>query len=315
MEVAGRPHALPLRGRLFETQSHERKPLAVGDRVQVRLDAGGGAIEARLPRTTELHRRAAGEAERSQVVAANVSLVLAVTSVDQPPFQPELVDGVLVAAAREEIPAAIALTKVDLDPVAGERWAALYRGLGYPVFALSLADGQRTEAALAELGELLHRNRSVVCGLSGVGKSSLLNAVIPGQQLRIGSLSHIQQGRHTTTRTELVPLPGGGHVLDTPGVRSFHLFHVGAQELAFYFPELKQLLAGCGYRNCLHQDEPGCAVRAAVADGTIADSRYRSYRVMLAAALGEDPDAASPAADADADGRRRLRRPHRRHRR
>ena len=114
------------------------------------------------------------------------------------------------------------------------------------------------------IGDLLHKNGTVNCGLSGVGKSSLLNTVIPGLDLRIGTLSHIRQGKHTTSHTELIPLPGGGHVLDTPGVRSFHLFHVGSQELQFLLPEIGALLPQCGYRNCLHQDEPDCAVIAAV---------------------------------------------------
>ncbi len=312
VEIDGERAALPLRGRLFETPSHEKKPIAVGDRVLVRQDEQGGAIEAVLPRQSQLHRRAAGEGERAQVVAANVTLVLAVAALREPPLQPELIDGVLCAAGRAQIPAALVLTKVDLDREgAAQRWTDLYRGLGYPVYPLCLLPGHESREAIVELATALHRNRTVLCGLSGVGKSSLLNAVVPGCDLRVGSLSHIRQGKHTTAHTELIPLPGGGHVLDTPGVRAFHLFHTGAQELQFLFPELAPLLPCCGYRNCLHQDEPDCAVLAARRDGRIADSRYRSYRLMLAAALGEDPTSADPA-----DGDRRTRRsPHRRRRR
>jgi ribosome biogenesis GTPase len=284
VEVGGQRRTLPLAGKLFEGRGPEHRPLAVGDRVRVRLDGRGGAIDELLPRTSQLHRRAtrAGE-ERAQVVAANVTLVLAVAAVTEPPFQAELVDGVLAAALRERIPAALVLTKIDRDPEAAERWTTLYRGLDCHVHAVSLRKGHETRDALAEVAALLHRNRTVLCGLSGVGKSTLLNAVVPGLDLRIGTLSHIRQGKHTTSRTELIPLPGGGHVLDTPGVRSFHLFHVGSQETQFLFPEIAALLPRCSYRSCLHLDEPGCAVAAALQAGAIAASRYDSYRAMVTA--------------------------------
>lgn len=281
VEVDGQTLQLPLAGKLFETKTHEKRPLAVGDRVV--LDPTGKAIDAILPRTTQLHRRAATEGEeRAQVLAANVSLVFAVASVTEPPFQPELVDGLLAAAAREKIPAALVLTKCDLDPAAAAKWAAVYQASGVRILAVSTAPGHRTEDTLAEVGKLLHENRSVLCGLSGAGKSTLLNAVVPGVQLRTGALNHIRQGRHTTTHTELIPLPGGGHVLDTPGVRNFHLFCVGTQELQFLFPEIAALLPNCEYRSCLHEDEANCAVRPAVQKGVIPVSRYRSYQTMLA---------------------------------
>jgi ribosome biogenesis GTPase len=308
VEIGGERRTLPLAGKLFEQKSHEKRPLAVGDLVV--LDATGRAIDAVLPRTTQLHRRAASEGEqRAQVVAANVTHVLAAASVTQPPFQAELIDGVLAAAAREHIPATLVLTKVDLDAEAAAHWTAVYERVPVAVLATSTREGHRTEPALAVLGELLHRNRSVVCGLSGAGKSSLLNAVVPGITLRTGTLNHIRQGRHTTAHTELIPLPGGGHVLDTPGVRNFHLFHVGSQELQFLFPELARLLPQCEYRSCQHAEGANCAVRAAVAAGTIAASRYRSYTTMLQHALdAENPERQNPAGPPRGGGRRRPRR-------
>ncbi|MGE3175332.1 MAG: ribosome small subunit-dependent GTPase A [Planctomycetota bacterium] len=286
VEVDGERRALPLAGKLFEERSHEKRPLAVGDRV--RLDATGQAIDAVLPRQSRLHRRAASEGEpRAQVLAANITRVLVVTAAAEPPFQPDLVDGVLAAAAREDIPATLVVTKMDRDKKGrAQQWIDLYRGLGYHVLATSTAAGKETPATLAELAALLHQNRTVLCGLSGVGKSTLLNAVIPGLDLRVGSLNHIRQGRHTTTHTELIPLPGGGHVLDTPGIRSFHLFHAGAQEIQFLFPEIAARLPQCEYRNCLHRDgDPSCAVQRAVESGEIAESRYRSYAAMVAGAI------------------------------
>lgn len=295
---------MPLLGKLFETASHEKRPLAVGDMIE--LDATGNAIDVVLPRTSQLHRRSTGEGStRAQVMAANITLVLAVGSVTQPPFQSELVDGVLAAARREEIPAAVVLTKADLDPAAAEKWRAVYERIGIPTYVTSTAPGAESKASLAAVADLLHHNRSVLCGISGAGKSSLLNAVIPGSVLRVGSLNHIRQGRHTTTHTELVPLAGGGHVLDTPGVRNFHLFHVGEQELQFLFPEIAARLPQCEYRSCLHDDERDCAVRAAAERGEIAPSRFASYQRMLANARQEARPGTKAAPPNQRGGRRR----------
>src|SRR5262245_40683922 len=150
VEVDGVRHLLPFAGKLFEQSSHEKRPFAVGDRVVVRLDAAGGAIDAVRPRTSQLHRRATSEgAERAEVIAANVTLVLAVAAVAEPPFQAGLVDGLLAAAQRQRLPAALVLTKTDLDRDDGaRRWADLYRGIGLRVWTTSTAAAHRTTAAL-----------------------------------------------------------------------------------------------------------------------------------------------------------------------
>lgn len=307
VEVAGERRQLPLAGKLFGAKAHERRPLAVGDRVL--LSASGNAIEAVLPRSSQLHRRAAAEgSEQAQVLAANITHVLVVASVASPPFQPELVDGVLAAAARERIPATLVLTKVDLDADAARRWRQVYAGAGVRIVETCTVPGRSTTASLQELSALLHQNRTVVVGLSGAGKSSLLNALVPGVKLRTGDLNHIQQGRHTTTHTELLPLPGGGHVLDTPGIRNFQLFCTGSQELQFLFPELAARLPDCAFRSCLHDGEADCAVAAAVATGAIPESRYRSYRMMLADALAAERPGQRPSAPPRRGGRRRPRR-------
>ncbi len=302
VEVGGQRRTMPLAGKLFEERSHEKRPLAVGDRVL--FDVTGQAIDALLPRTSMLHRRAASEGEeRSQVVAANVTLALAVAAAAEPPFQPELVDGVLAGAVRQQIPAALVVTKIDRDKKgAAQQWIELYRKLGYRVFATCTQPGSETLDEFAQLRELLHQNRTVLCGLSGVGKSTLLNALVPGLQLRTGSLNHIRQGKHTTAHTELIPLPGGGHVLDTPGVRSFHQFQIGAQESQFVFPEIAALLPQCEYRNCLHRDEPGCAVLAGLENGAVHRSRYASYAAMLDHALRSER--LHSKVDSDDDGKR-----------
>ena len=287
--MEGQRHVLPLRGRLFERRSHQSRPVAVGDRVVAVLQEGGGAIQEILPRRSQLARTRAGNTEREQVLAANVSLVLVTASIREPKFEPEMVDRILAGAEREEIKAALVITKVDRDrkQQAGE-WAGLYRDLGYSVFPTSVAEGKETTESLRGLAELLHHNITVLCGPSGVGKSSLINHLIPGLDLRVGSIGRIRSGKHTTTHTQLVPLPGGGHVLDTPGIRNFGLYGLEPREVTFLFRELKPLLPRCEYRNCRHRHEPGCAVLEALQRQEIAPDRYQSYLLMLAEAEGRD---------------------------
>lgn len=307
VEVDGRHMTVPLAGKLFEVRGHEKQPLAVGDRVVLRMAEEGAAIDAILPRETVLLRRASSEsAEKAQLVAANISLVVAVGSIREPKFQPEVIDGILAAAARERIKPVLAITKADLAPPGeAEQWAALYRRAGYEVFVESTAPGHETRDSIAALGRLMHENRTAVVGLSGVGKSTLLNAIVPGLALKVGSLNASSHGRHTTTHTELVPLPDGGHVLDTPGIRAFHLFHVGSQELQFLLPEIGALLPQCAFRDCLHLAGAKCAVMQALDRGDIAASRYESYRKMVTEALeAEKPPKGQVGADR---GRRRSR--------
>lgn len=278
----GQVQTLPLRGRLFEKRTYEKRPIAVGDRVRVHLDDDGGAIEEVLPRTSALARRSAGEGDRRQVMAANITLVLVVASTREPPFQPDLVDRILAGAAREGIEAAIAFTKMDRDKKGAiEPWVELYRELGYAVFPTSIAAGKETPETLAAIETLLHENRTALAGLSGAGKSSLLNHLMPELDLRVGSLSRIRQGKHTTSHTQLIPLPGGGHVLDTPGIRNFGLFGVGAQEVGFLFREIAELQKNCAYRNCTHTEEPDCALQTALDTGALHPSRYANYVDLL----------------------------------
>ena len=280
VQVGDQVLQLPLRGRLFDGASSEKRPLAVGDRVALTVEADhlGSAIDAVLPRQSRLSRRSAGEDGREQVIAANVTHVLIVTALREPTFEAALVDRILVAAERESLPATLVLTKVDRDKRGdAEQWTTLYRGLGYDVHVTSVTPGHETTASLEALRDLLHRNLTVLCGPSGAGKSTLINKLVPGVQLRTGAVGKIQQGKHTTTHTQLVPLPGGGHVLDTPGIRNFGLFGVNTQEIAFYFRDIKAHAGKCGYSNCSHRREPDCAVRAAVDP-----SRLRSYEMLLA---------------------------------
>lgn len=283
VEIDGRTHTLPLRGRLFESRSHQVRPVAVGDRVKITLDEDGkgGAIDEVLPRTSQLVRASAGDELKEQVIAANVSLVMVVASVREPAFQPELVDRILAGAEREEIDAVLCLTKMDLDrKQQAEHWTDLYRSVGYEVFQTSIEENTAT-GDIELLEKLLHANVTVLSGASGAGKSALINALNPGLDLKIGSLGRVRQGKHTTTHSQLVPLPGGGHVVDTPGIRNFGLQHLLPIDLSFCFREIKPYVNQCGYRDCTHTVEPDCAVLAALEGGKIHPTRYQSYKLML----------------------------------
>jgi ribosome biogenesis GTPase len=151
----------------------------------------------------------------------------------------------------------------------------VYRSIGYPVLAVSIVTGE----GLEEVREVFKGRVSALAGKSGVGKSSLLNALQPGLGLRVAAVGRNENGRHTTTNPEMFPLEFGGSVVDTPGMREFGLWDINAGDLAHYFPEMRDLVGSCRFRmDCRHDDEPGCAIRAAVMDGSISPGRYRSYR-------------------------------------
>jgi ribosome biogenesis GTPase len=258
--------------------------LAVGDRVRVR-PAGEreGAVEEVLPRTSVLSRPEPDRGRRRNVLrqhilAANVDRVAVVASAADPAFDTGLVDRVLTVAEWSKIPAIVVVNKADLVPREPEE-IAVYRGLGYDVFATSVVTGR----GIDDLRRALVGRTSVVTGHSGVGKSSLLNAVEPGLGLAVGRLNEVTgRGRQTTAAAVLVPLSGGGAVIDTPGVREFGLYNVPPKELTWLFRDLREVAPRCRFGDCLHRGDPGCAVPAAVAAGSVAPWRYASYLRLLA---------------------------------
>ncbi|MCS7154744.1 MAG: ribosome small subunit-dependent GTPase A [Bacteroidota bacterium] len=280
---AGRVRAR-IRGRFRIGDRTEIHPVVVGDEVRVRLEPDGtGLILERLPRRNQLVRRAAGGQNLAQVLVANVDLAICVQSVHQPRFNPGFLDRFLVAAESYGIPGALCVNKIDLAQKRDWRWLEpllrVYAALGYPVVRTSAHTGE----GLAELRALLSGRVCVFSGPSGVGKSSLLNALQPGLKLRVGEVSPAtEKGRHTTTFVALYRLDLGGYVVDTPGLREFGLWNISPEELGHYFPEMRSLLGACRFHNCTHAHEPGCAVREAVARGAIAPWRYESYLAMLA---------------------------------
>ncbi len=278
-----------LRGRMKKTR--QASDLAViGDRVRVeRLPDGTGAIDAIEPRGRRFSRRQPGPrgAWREDVIVANPDLVAVVFSADRPPPNPRLIDRFLVVAEYNEVPVLIVANKVDL--VGQEAATALfgpYERIGYDVAYTSPKAG----IGLEELRGRLAGRLSIVTGPSGVGKSTLLNALQPGLRLATGEVSEVEsgKGKHTTTHAELHPLdaPNGGYVADTPGIRELGLWQIPSTELAWCFPEFRPHLGACAFNDCSHLHEPRCGLRAAVEAGAVSEDRYDSYRRL---ATGDQP--------------------------
>lgn len=254
-------------------------PIAVGDRV--RLDPALGMIEEILPRHSELSRYASGQ-RGQHVLVANLDRLYVVVAAQNPPPDLWLMDRFLIMAEAAEIPPAIIVNKMDRvegDETHVRAMAALYEKIGYPVLCVSARRGWGLEALRDEL-----RGRvSAFAGPSGVGKSSLLNALQPGLQLKIGVIEEItRQGRHTTTTAELIPWPERDDtwVADTPGLRQVDFWEVDRDDIPFCFPEFAPFLPECRFHNCRHHTELGCAVRAAVDAGEVDTHRYHSYVLM-----------------------------------
>lgn len=255
-------------------------PVAIGDRVRY-VDAadGSGMIVEILPRRNRLVRRAAGNKPLEQVIVANVDRVVTIMAAAQPSPRWELLDRYLAAAADLDLPALILITKTDLvDPAAIQEEVETYRRIGYPVLLTSAVSGE----GIAAFRRALAGRLSVLIGLSGVGKTTLLNTIQPGLGLRVGEVSRAtNKGKHTTTNLEMFPLDGGGHLVDTPGMREFGLWDVQGGDLAATFLEMRPYLGHCRFgAGCTHAHEPGCAIKEAVAAGHIAPRRYQSYLKM-----------------------------------
>ena len=261
----------------WEGGSPSAARLVVGDRVSLEMHNDDGVIVAVHARRNSLLRRAPSK-NRAQVLAANVDQALLVFAGLEPPIKQGLLDRFLVACELAGIAAVITINKVDQGLGEAERLLSLYESLGYAVRRVSA----RTGWGLGAIRRLLVDRTSLFCGPSGAGKSSLLNAVYPGFRLKVGELSESTgKGRHTTSVAELMPLPYGGFVVDTPGLKEFGVWEIGAAELERAFPEIARHVEECRYADCSHQVEPECAVRAAVEAGAIDEGRYSSYLKIL----------------------------------
>ena len=235
-------------------------PVAVGDRVEIRLNPEGTAfITAICDRRNYIIRRSSNLSKQSHILAANVDQALLVVTVNYPETSTTFIDRFLAGAEAYRVPVILAFNKLDL-----------------------LSEDERRYQAAMRLLPLLQGQSTLLSGNSGVGKSTLINAILPGVNLRTADISEAHNtGMHTTTFSEMLPLPGGGYLIDTPGIKGFGTFDIGREELTSYFREIFHFSKDCRFNNCTHTHEPGCAVRKAVEDHYIAESRYQSYLSML----------------------------------
>jgi ribosome biogenesis GTPase len=279
-----------LRGKL-KKQRRATDLAAIGDRVQISTQPDGtGMIEEIAPRRTVLARRAptgygrggvrSAASEREQVLVANPDQAVFVFACAEPAPHLRMLDRLIVIAEAAHLPVIICANKTDLvTPEAARELFGLYPPLGYRVIYTSAVTG----LGVPDLREALRGKLSVLIGPSGVGKSTLLNAVQPGLGLKARAVSQATtKGRHTTVYPELLPLDGGGFVADTPGVREISFWDIEPEELDGYFVEIRPYISQCEFNDCTHLHEPGCAVRKALEAGQISASRYESYRRLRA---------------------------------
>lgn len=264
-----------LRGRM----KHRRdRRVLVGDRVVMGNVADPPAtIEAVLPRRSLLQRRSPGRTRGERAVAANVDQVVVVGAARMPDWDPFLIDRFIAVAEANHLPVSVVVNKADLTANAADLGAP-YRDAGYRVLVTSVKTGEGVDG----LGSLLRHQVSLFTGPTGVGKSSLLNHLVPGLRLRTADVSpRSHAGRHTTVAAEMHPCLAGGFVVDTPGLRDIGLWGLRPRDVAAAFPDIRRLAAGCRFDDCRHREEPACAVRAAADSGALVASRYASYQKLL----------------------------------
>lgn len=271
-----------LRGKLRLRGSRTTNPVAVGDIVHYETTAEGETVITDIePRRNYIIRRASNLSKESHVIAANIDHAFLVVSLFAPVTRPEFIDRFLVTCEAYGVPVAIILNKTDIageTPEALDEFLWTYRTAGYDVYQVSATENKGVE----ELKELMLGRTTLLSGNSGVGKSTLIKAIEPQLDVRIGEISkYHQKGMHTTTFAHMYPLSAGGYIIDTPGIKGFGLIDIADKEVSRYFPEFMSRSPQCQYYNCTHVHEPGCAVVEALENGEIALSRYESYLKIL----------------------------------
>ena len=267
--------------RILKTLSTEqRNPVAVGDCVLFRPVDSARPSEGLITRVEPRHGTVSRSIRnRRQVLVTNVDQLLIVASVAEPRLKPNLIDRMILAAEKGHVRPIICINKIDLvDPAELQPLIGVYSRMGYQVLLVSAKSGFGIE----RFRRLMAGRESVVAGQSGVGKSSLLNTSDPELHLRVGTvIADSEKGRHTTTTARLLPIAGGGYVVDTPGIRQFELWDVIPEEVGGYFRDVRPYVSLCRFPDCTHTHEDGCAVKDAVADGQLDERRYESYCHLL----------------------------------
>jgi ribosome biogenesis GTPase len=274
-----------IKGKLKIDDITSTNPVAVGDVVDIEpsMDAENTFnITGIQDRKNYVNRRSPSNRRLHHIIAANLDQSVLVATLREPRTSQGFVDRFLVTCEAYHVPALVVLNKVDLyrtkEQETAGAWIEMYEQIGYPVLLTSSAE----RTGLGDLQARLQDKTTLFSGHSGVGKSSLINAMMPDLALRTKEVSGWSgKGMHTTTFAEMFDLPFGGRIIDTPGMREFGIVDISRQELSHYFPEMRDRLHDCQFNNCLHTDEPGCAVKAAVESGEIALERYLSYGTIL----------------------------------
>lgn len=287
-----------LRGKIRLKGSTATNPVAVGDIVNFEAEVPDGTVDNELagyvtsenaavitsvePRRNYLIRKSTNLSRQSHIIAANLDRAFIIATIDYPEIKLPFLDRILVTCEVYNVPVTIVLNKVDLYRESHkemlEAFHEIYEGAGYPVMEVSALTGEGIDA----LRNACKGNVSLFSGVSGVGKSSLIKALDPSLDPRVGEISDVHlQGKHTTTFYEMYALSSGGFIVDTPGLRGFGLVDLKKEEIALYFPEMLKASEGCRFTPCTHTHEPGCAVKEAVEAGEISYDRYSSYLGML----------------------------------
>lgn len=277
----GKTYQARIRGVFKIDDITSTNPIAVGDRVSLQPEEEEGdiaTITGIADRKNYIARSSPHNKNQHHIIASNLDQTLLFATLREPRTSTGFLDRFLVSSEAYHVPAVLVFNKWD---VYRQKEKALYEDLkntytviGYRVMNLSMQTGEGVE----ELKELLRDKITLLSGHSGVGKSTFINAVLPGKELRTTEVSQWSgKGMHTTTFAEMFDLPSGGHLIDTPGIREFGVIDIEKEELSHYFPEMRERLPGCRYNNCLHLNEPGCAVKEAVNKGDISIERYQSY--------------------------------------
>ena len=260
-------------------------PVAVGDKVNIEIEnetEGTAIINEILPRHNYINRQSPRFKHQHHIVAANLDQSILVATLKEPKTSQGFIDRFLVACEMYHVSAFIVFNKSDLYKTKElekyEQWKTMYETVGYKVLLVSADKNEGIE----QLNSILNNKISLLSGHSGVGKSSLLNVLMPGMNRKVQDVSGWSgKGQHTTTFAEMFDLPGGGSIIDTPGMREFGLVDIEKSELSHYFPEMRDRLNGCQFNNCMHINEPDCAIKQAVRQGEIFEDRYVSYVNIL----------------------------------
>jgi ribosome biogenesis GTPase / thiamine phosphate phosphatase len=280
-----------IRGRLRLEGLKTTNPIAVGDVVLLsdkRDEEGKGVIEDYEPRQNYIVRKSTNLSKQQHILAANIDRAYLLVTVKYPETHPVFIDRFLVAAESFRIPTTLLFNKIDLlsqdDREYLEALMDMYRTIGYTCEAISAENKQNIDFLRDEIAGC----QVMIAGHSGTGKSTLVNALDPSLDLRIGEISAAhRQGQHTTTFAEMHPLQSGGFIIDTPGIRAFGIIDLDKEVISHYFPEMRALIGECRFHNCQHLNEPSCAVKDAVENGEIYESRYATYLQLM---LGDDDD-------------------------